>query len=152
MAAQMYRKLPAEDDPRYAEELEIAKNVCAIAYLGKSDHLKLMSSLCAHFDCLQRALTRQVALQYKNITLIALQTISSVLVFILAMVLHPEVTKKAQEEIDRVVGRDRLPDFSDKEKLVYISAITKETMRWEGVAPIGLSSSYRLYQRPNAKF
>jgi len=68
------------------------------------------------------------------------------------MVLNPEVVKKAQEEIDRVVGRDHLPDFSDKEKLVYVSAIVKETTRWENVAPIGLSSSNLLYQRPNASF
>ena len=54
------------------------------------------------------------------------------------MVLHPDVVKKAQEEIDRVVGRDRLPDFSDKERLVYVSAIVKETMRWQNVTPIGL--------------
>lgn len=31
------------------------------------------------------------------------------------MLLHPEVQKKAQEELDRVIGRDRLPELSDRE-------------------------------------
>lgn len=33
--------------------------------------------------------------------------------FLLAMILHPEVQKKAQEEIDRVVGSERLPVIAE---------------------------------------
>ena len=36
------------------------------------------------------------------------------------MVHNPEVMKKAQE-LDRVVGKERLPDFSDKGQLPYVS-------------------------------
>jgi hypothetical protein len=32
------------------------------------------------------------------------------------MLLYPDVQKKAQEEIDRVVGRDRLPNLNDRPK------------------------------------
>lgn len=53
------------------------------------------------------------------------------------MILHPEAQKKAQEEIDRVVGRDRLPSFRDYEHLPYVRAMVKEVMRWRGVAPLG---------------
>jgi len=42
--------------------------------------------------------------------------------FFLAMALNPNVVKKAQEELDRVVGKDRLPEFSDKDDLPYINA------------------------------
>jgi cytochrome P450 len=49
--------------------------------------------------------------------------------FILAIVTHPEVQVKAQEELDRVVGRERLPEFSDRSKLPYINAIIKEVLR-----------------------
>ena len=59
-------------------------------------------------------------------------------VFFLAMVRSPEVRKRAQEELDRVVGTDRLPDFSDREKLPYISAIMKEVLRWHPPAPAGV--------------
>ena len=52
------------------------------------------------------------------------------------MVLNPEVVRKAQEELDRVVGKDRLPDFSDREDLVYIDAVVKEIVRWAPPLPI----------------
>ena len=58
-----------------------------------------------------------------------LQTYSTINTFILAMVLHPHVLKKAQEEIDRVVGRKRLPEFDDRENLPYIEAIFQEVLR-----------------------
>lgn len=47
----------------------------------------------------------------------------------LAMVMHPEVQRAAQEEIDRVVGNDHLPDYEDQDALPYVSAIVKETLR-----------------------
>jgi len=53
------------------------------------------------------------------------------------MILYPETQKKAQEELDRVVGRGRLPTFRDYESLPYIRAIVKEILRWRGVGPLG---------------
>jgi len=38
--------------------------------------------------------------------------------FVLMMLLHPEAQQKAQKEIDSVVGRNRLPQLSDKTKYV----------------------------------
>ncbi|TFK64022.1 cytochrome P450 [Pluteus cervinus] len=58
--------------------------------------------------------------------------------FILAMRLYPDVMKKAQAQIDTVVGRDRLPTFADRENLPYIRAIVKEVLRWRPVGPLGL--------------
>lgn len=52
-----------------------------------------------------------------------------ILNFILLMMLNPESQRQAQAELDQVVGRDRLPDFSDKESLPYICAIYKEVLR-----------------------
>ena len=51
--------------------------------------------------------------------------------FVLAMVLYPKTAQKAQEEIDRVVGRDRLPDLNDRPSLPYIDFSIKETLRQE---------------------
>jgi cytochrome P450 len=62
----------------------------------------------------------------------------TLLVFLLAMVLYPEVQAKAQAEIDQVVGKDRLPDFDDRPKLPYMDAIMRETLRWNPVFPFGL--------------
>ncbi len=52
------------------------------------------------------------------------------------MILYPEVQARAQEEIDRVVGRHRLPSFEDREALPYISAICCEIVRWHSPAPL----------------
>lgn len=59
--------------------------------------------------------------------------------FVLAMVLYPDVLNKAHAELDEVVGRGRLPEFHDRERLPYINAIVKETFRWFPVAPTGIS-------------
>ena len=53
------------------------------------------------------------------------------------MVLHPDVQAKGQEEIGRVVGRDRLPTFEDRFSLPYVEAIYRELMRLHPPAPLG---------------
>ncbi|KAF7358526.1 Cytochrome P450 [Mycena venus] len=58
--------------------------------------------------------------------------------FILAMTLYPNVMRTAQAELDAVVGRDRMPSFSDRANLPYIEAIVKEVLRWRPVGPLGL--------------
>ena len=54
------------------------------------------------------------------------------------MALHPHVARKAQEELDRVVGNERLPELSDRENLPYISALLKELLRWTCPLPFGV--------------
>ena len=53
------------------------------------------------------------------------------------MILHPDVQAKAQEEIDHVVGSQRLPDFGDRPNLPYVEAVYLETLRWRPVSPCG---------------
>ncbi|KAG6908101.1 hypothetical protein DXG01_006138 [Tephrocybe rancida] len=64
-------------------------------------------------------------------------TVSSNYSFFLAMTLYPEVAKKAQAEIDSVVGNNRLPTFEDRPHLPYVDALSKEVFRWNSVAPLG---------------
>ncbi|KAK7058891.1 hypothetical protein VNI00_001515 [Paramarasmius palmivorus] len=56
----------------------------------------------------------------------------------LALILHPDVQKKAQSELDRVLG-DRLPDFNDRQQLPYIACICHEILRWNPVTPLGVA-------------
>lgn len=56
---------------------------------------------------------------------------------ILGLLDNPAVVKKAQEELDRVIGPNQLPTFEDEGSLPYITAIVKETFRWRDVTPIG---------------
>ncbi|KAF7586776.1 hypothetical protein BBP40_008346 [Aspergillus hancockii] len=65
-------------------------------------------------------------------------TVSSMSCFFLAMALYPDVQKRAQEEIDRVIGLNKLPTFDDRERLPYIDALVKETLRWHPVAPLAI--------------
>jgi len=65
-------------------------------------------------------------------------TLSSVQTLFLAMSLYPEVQKKAQAEIDAVIGPNRLPDFQDRPSLPYINAVVKESSRWNLVLPLGV--------------
>ena len=46
--------------------------------------------------------------------------------------------KKAQDELDRVVGKGELPKFSDKDNLPYIGALVKEVLRWNPPSPISI--------------
>ncbi|OWM66570.1 hypothetical protein CDL15_Pgr013787 [Punica granatum] len=48
----------------------------------------------------------------------------------------PEVFKRATEELDRVIGRERWIEEKDIVNLPYIDAICKETMRLHPVAPM----------------
>ena len=57
------------------------------------------------------------------------------------MVAHPHVQKKAQEELDRVIGRARMPEFADQEDLVYCNAVVREILRWRTVVAGGLAHS-----------
>lgn len=58
---------------------------------------------------------------------------------LVSAILHPECVKKAQAELDAVVGRSRMPTFDDESSLPYVQAMIKESLRWRVVAPIGLA-------------
>ncbi|KAF4588313.1 hypothetical protein EYR38_010280 [Pleurotus pulmonarius] len=49
--------------------------------------------------------------------------------FFLVMLLYPEVQKKGHEEVDRVVGVDRLPSFEDRNSLTFVNCIIQELLR-----------------------
>ena len=55
------------------------------------------------------------------------------------MTLFPEAQKKAQEELDRVVGADRLPDWEDEKDLPYVRSLIKEILRWRPVNKFGMT-------------
>ncbi|KAG8215093.1 cytochrome P450 [Butyriboletus roseoflavus] len=59
--------------------------------------------------------------------------------FLLTMFMFPEKQKRAQEELDRVVGPDRLPAFEDRPTLPYIEAIISECFRWHPTSPAGVA-------------
>lgn len=58
-----------------------------------------------------------------------------------------DAQKRAQDEISSVVGSDRLPQLSDRERLPYVDALIQEVFRFHPGGPLGscsleLSSHY----------
>jgi len=89
---------------------------------------------------------------------VAETTVITLTAFTLAMIKFPEVQRKAQEEIERVVGTDRLPSFHDREKLPYVDAMVKEAIRWWPIVPMGFSHTateefpYKGYHIPKGAY
>lgn len=54
------------------------------------------------------------------------------------MMVWPDVQKKAQEEIDRVVGPNRLPNVDDYPNMPYLRCCIKETLRWMPTVILGV--------------
>ncbi|KAF8157041.1 cytochrome P450 [Crassisporium funariophilum] len=81
-------------------------------------------------------------------------TMGTVATCIIALLNHPDVLRKAHEEIDRVLKPGTLPDFDDEKSLPYVTAIVKESMRWRDTAPLALphlshaEDEYRGYRIP----
>ncbi|KAJ7585221.1 cytochrome P450 [Mycena floridula] len=81
-------------------------------------------------------------------------TWSSLGVFVVAMLRHPEIQSRAQKEIDDIVGTDRLPDFNDQASLVYVTCIMHEVWRWYPTVHFGVphktteDDTYRGYHIP----
>ncbi|KAK0200298.1 cytochrome P450 [Desarmillaria ectypa] len=82
-------------------------------------------------------------------------TVSVLCTFILAMLANPEAQRKAQEEIDVVLGLGVLPRFADEDSLPFVSAVVKEVLRWKNVTPMGIPHAltaedvYRGYKIPS---
>ncbi|KAI0068104.1 cytochrome P450 oxidoreductase [Artomyces pyxidatus] len=68
--------------------------------------------------------------------------VATQMTFVLAMILYPDVQKRAQAELDAVLGNEegtrRLPTFKDRESLLYLEAVYKEVLRWHVIGPMGI--------------
>ncbi|KAI0313224.1 cytochrome P450 [Amylostereum chailletii] len=82
------------------------------------------------------------------------QTLSALSTFVLMMAMHRDIQSKAQAELDRVVGTNRLPTFEDRKSLPYLEAIVKEVLRFNPPTPLGIAhrlsedDSYSGYHLP----
>lgn len=63
------------------------------------------------------------------------------LTLVLTMTLYPEILQKVQQEIDAVVGIERLPEFRDRKKLRYLECVLLEVYRWGPPTHLGVPHS-----------
>ncbi|KAF9553648.1 cytochrome P450 [Agrocybe pediades] len=85
-------------------------------------------------------------------------TISATGTFFYLMATNPDVQRKAQAEIDLVVGSRRLPDIDDRPNMPFLEALYREVMRLGPPLPLGLihmlteDDHYKGYFLPKGKF
>ncbi|XP_062325967.1 cytochrome P450 1B1-like [Osmerus eperlanus] len=71
-----------------------------------------------------------------------LDTVSTALHWmILLLVKYPDIQAKLQDQVDKVVGRDRLPTIEDRSSLAYLDAFIYETMRYTSFVPVTIPHS-----------
>jgi cytochrome P450 len=63
---------------------------------------------------------------------------ATLMIFVLACIAHPEWLPRAQKELDKVVGSERLPDFGDLKDLPYVQAVVEEVFRWRHPQQAGI--------------
>lgn len=57
---------------------------------------------------------------------------------LLYILLYPDVQSKVQEEIDKVIGRDRSPQMEDQVNMPYTNAVIHETQRYGDIVPVAV--------------
>lgn len=124
-------------------EIDIIRNCAGVGYPGMRCLLTQISNMkelnvYVYLNAFQLQEIQCVSgsMLFSVTGLIELQTGSAVLSFFLAMMLHPEIQRRAQAELDFVCP-ERLPEFSDRQNLPYIDALCTELLRWSSIGPIG---------------
>jgi len=124
LTASLLEELAMQPDAASDQE-DVIRNVAAQAYVGG------VETVCYNF--LFGPASRAVF-----IMIIILQVHSSLHIFVLAMVLYPEAQRKAQAELDSLIGLNRLPNFEDRKRLPYVNALCNEVLRWHPAVPLAL--------------
>ena len=75
---------------------------------------------------------------FMTYTIYNVKTSALLLGWLLSMARNPEIQKRGQEDVDKVLGLIRLPGPNDRMSMPYVEAMLLETMRWWTVTPLGM--------------
>ena len=67
------------------------------------------------------------------------QTTAAIISTVYALLLYPEVQAKVHAELDEVLG-DAPPTAEDRQRLPYLEAVWKESLRWHPPVPLSKHS------------
>uniref|UniRef100_A0A8C9HUU7 Cytochrome P450 2D6 n=1 Tax=Piliocolobus tephrosceles TaxID=591936 RepID=A0A8C9HUU7_9PRIM len=57
---------------------------------------------------------------------------------LLLMILHPDVQRRVQQEIDDVIGQVRRPEMGDQARMPYTTAVIHEVQRFGDIVPLNM--------------
>jgi hypothetical protein len=113
------------------EDIEDIRGAAATIYAGSSETDADFSNLISLGQGAWRPFVPFISSTNQQIfTYYWLQTWSTIMIFILTMTLFQDKQKRAQEEIDTVIGPNRLPEFSDRKSLPYVECLMQEVLRY----------------------
>uniref|UniRef100_A0A9L0I4P9 Uncharacterized protein n=1 Tax=Equus asinus TaxID=9793 RepID=A0A9L0I4P9_EQUAS len=57
---------------------------------------------------------------------------------LLLMILHPDVQRRVQQEVDEVIGQARRPEMGDQARMPFTMAVVHEVQRFGDIVPLGV--------------
>ncbi|XP_023486800.1 cytochrome P450 2D14 [Equus caballus] len=57
---------------------------------------------------------------------------------LLLMILHPDVQRRVQQEVDEVIGQARRPEMGDQAHMPFTMAVVHEVQRFADIVPLGV--------------
>ncbi|KAM3912261.1 cytochrome P450 2G1-like [Leptodactylus fuscus] len=98
---------------------------------------------------------RNLLVSIHNLFLAGMETVTTTLRFALIILLkYPDIEAKLHDEIDEVIGRDRVPHFEDRIQMHYTQAFIHEVQRFGDISPMNVPRmvtrdvQFRGYQIP----
>ncbi|KAM4641244.1 cytochrome P450 2G1-like [Discoglossus pictus] len=85
---------------------------------------------------------KNLLMSVQNVFIAAMDSVTTTMNHsLLILVAFPEIQAKVHDEIDQVIGRDRMPRIDDRNLMPYTDAVMNEIQRFADIAPLNVTHS-----------